>query len=176
MRYWFDTEFLENGPTEPIHLLSIGIVSEDNRSLYKQNLDCPFSQASEWVQEHVYPHIDGLMPQVCVGHITDQRYYAIQRYEGDPWEDRQTIAQSILTFIGDDIPEWWGYYADYDWVVLCQLFGSMINLPTGWPMYCRDFKQLCDTMGNPILPPQPDSEHHALAEARWIRDAWYSIS
>lgn len=35
--------------------------------------------------------------------------------------------------------------ADYDWVVLCQLYGTMMDLPKGWPMYCRDVKQLCDS-------------------------------
>lgn len=38
-------------------------------------------------------------------------------------------------------PEFYGYYADYDWVVFCWLFGTMMNLPTGFPMYCNDLKQ-----------------------------------
>ena len=42
----------------------------------------------------------------------------------------------------------------------------------GWPMYCRDLKQLCDDLGNPKLPAQGKAEHHALADARWTRDAW----
>ena len=37
------------------------------------------------------------------------------------------------------------YYADYDWVALCQLYGRMLDLPGRWPMFCRDLKQLsCD--------------------------------
>jgi hypothetical protein len=57
-------------------------------------------------------------------------------------------------------------YADYDWVVLCQLFGAMVDLPKGWPMYCRDIKQWADELGNPQLPEQGKGEHHALlAEA-----------
>lgn len=38
-------------------------------------------------------------------------------------------------------PEFYGYYADYDWVVFCWLFGRMIDLPNGFPMYCVDLKQ-----------------------------------
>lgn len=45
----------------------------------------------------------------------------------------------------DNTPiEFYGYYADYDWVVFCWLFGRMIDLPTGFPMYCIDLKQILD--------------------------------
>jgi hypothetical protein len=38
--------------------------------------------------------------------------------------------------------EIYAYYADYDWVGFCWLFGNMIDLPEGFPMYCRDLKQM----------------------------------
>lgn len=41
-------------------------------------------------------------------------------------------------------PEFYAYFADYDWVVFCWLFGRMIDLPKGFPMYCRDLKQMLD--------------------------------
>lgn len=42
-------------------------------------------------------------------------------------------------------PTFYAYYADYDWVVFCWLFGRMIDLPEGFPMYCRDLKQELDS-------------------------------
>jgi len=42
------------------------------------------------------------------------------------------------------IPEFYAYYADYDWVVFCWLFGRMIDLPKGFPWYCKDLKQMLD--------------------------------
>ena len=69
-------------------------------------------------------------------------------------------------------PELWGYYSAYDHVVFCQLFGTMMNLPKGYPMYTRDIKQWCDQLGNPKLPEQGKGEHHALADARWNKLAW----
>jgi hypothetical protein len=48
----------------------------------------------------------------------------------------------------------------------------MMQLPKGWPMYCRDVKQLCDNMGNPKLPEQSSTQHHALADAMWTKEAW----
>ena len=150
MKYWFDTEFIEDGKT--IDLISIGIVAEDGREFYAQFIqeDRDFNaRVNPWVREHVIPH------------LTDRDWYT-----------REQIRTKILDFIGADKPEFWAYYADYDWVALCQLFGTMMDLPKGWPMYCRDVKQLCDDLGNPRLPEQGKGEHHALADARWNRRAW----
>lgn len=40
--------------------------------------------------------------------------------------------------------EFYAYFADYDWVVFCWLFGNMNSLPKGFPYYCRDLKQMLD--------------------------------
>ena len=45
MKYFLDTEFIEDGKT--IDLISIGIVSEDGRELYCENSDCDLSRASQ---------------------------------------------------------------------------------------------------------------------------------
>lgn len=42
------------------------------------------------------------------------------------------------------IPKFYGYFADYDWVAFCWLFGKMIELPKGFPKYCIDLKQILD--------------------------------
>ncbi len=147
MRVFFDTEFIEDGKT--IDLISIGMVREDGATFYLESSDCDLSRASEWVKQNVVSHLRG----------------------GDCQAARWVIAKNIKDFVGDK-PEFWAYYADYDWVVLCQLFGTMMDLPKGWPMYCRDVKQLCDDLGNPKLPEQGKSEHHALADAIWTREAW----
>lgn len=146
MKIWFDTEFIEDGKT--IDLISIGMVREDGAEYYAENAQCDLTRASPWVRENVLPHLGGHLVQ---------------------WP--ALIANSIRNFAADR-PEFWGYYADYDWVVLCQLFGTMMDLPKGWPMYCRDIKQLCDSLGNPNLPEQGKGEHHALADARWNRKAY----
>lgn len=68
-------------------------------------------------------------------------------------------------------PTFYGYYSDYDWVVFCSLFGRMLDLPKGYPMYCLDLKQDMHVIGftkewkDKYVP--GDNEHHALADARW---------
>lgn len=146
MRFWFDTEFYENGRT--IDLISIGVVSEDGREYYAETTLAPqIAESTDWLKANVSPHIKG---------------------GGKPAKE---IARDLIEFMGEK-PEIWAYYADYDWVVLCQLHGTMMDLPKGWPMYCRDLKQLCDAVGNPKLPKQTSTEHHALADARWAQQAW----
>lgn len=50
------------------------------------------------------------------------------------------------SFIPNKYPniELYGYYSAYDHVALCWLFGKMIDLPKGFPMYCKDLKQILD--------------------------------
>lgn len=155
MRYFYDTEFIEDGTT--IQLLSIGIVAEDGRELYLQTTRAAFYHKHpgqcqhQWVRENVVPHLD------------------------DSEVSRGEMRQKILEFCNPQQygkPEFWGYYADYDHVALCQIFGTMMDLPKGFPMYTRDIKQFCDDLGNPKLPEQGKGEHNALADARWNKQAW----
>lgn len=147
MKVFFDTEFLDQPPT--LELISIGMVREDGEALYRENSEFPMSKATPWLRSYVIPKLDG----------------------GACMMSPERIAEDIREFAGSD-PEFWAYYADYDWVVLCRLFGSMMKLPEGWPMYCRDIKQWADQLGNPVLPPDSVDEHNALADARWTAEAW----
>ena len=152
MRYWFDTEFIEDGKT--IDLLSIGVVCEDGREIYRVNRDADLSKASDWVVENVFPSLRRSSDKDIVG--------------------RTAIAGDLVAFVsdGDSKPEFWAYYGDYDWVVLCQLYGTMMDLPQGWPMFAMDVKQLCVSLGDPRLPKQTSTEHNALNDARWTQEAW----
>lgn len=153
MRFWFDTEFYEDGRT--IELISIGIVGEDGTAFYAETPDAKsLARRTQWLANNVAPYL----------RIDDSSTY-----------ERWQIAESLIGFCGEK-PEIWAYYADYDWVALCQLFGRMIDLPKGWPMFCRDVKQWADSLGNPKLPEQRTVEHNALNDAIWTRDAWRYLS
>jgi 3' exoribonuclease, RNase T-like len=151
MRYFMDTEFIESGPSFPLIPLSIGIVAEDGREFYAVNGDAPLELAGDWVRANVIPYL------------------------GEPRVAIASIKAQILSWIDDPKPEFWGYYADYDWVIFAQLFGTMMDLPKGWPMYCRDLKQFCDDLGNPKLPKQIEGEHNALNDARWNMKAFHFL-
>ena len=147
MKIWFDTEFIEDGRT--IELVSIGLVREDGATYYAESDQYRPAKASQWVKDNVLAHLKG----------------------GGAIKPLDVMGREIIEFAGDD-PEFWAYYADYDWVALCQLYGTMMQLPDGWPMFCRDVKQLCVSVGDPLLPAQNTTEHHALNDALWTRQAW----
>lgn len=158
MRVFFDAEFIEDGRT--IDLLSIGLVDEDGRELYATSAEADRSKACPWVQENVLPHLDVIPAGPRVSVMLNA--------------SRREIAEAVREFVGPK-PEFWAYYADYDWVALCQLYGRMVDLPAGWPKYCLDLKQVAVMLGDPPLAPKPDLEHHALADARWVRKAWSTL-
>ena len=77
------------------------------------------------------------------------------------------IANEVRDFIlAVDAPELWAWYAAYDHVALCQLWGRMIGLPSGVPMWTNDLKQEAHRLGNPVLPDQAEGEHNALEDPR----------
>jgi hypothetical protein len=146
MKIWFDTDFYENGRI--IDLISIGMVREDGATYYAETeISRELATRTDWLRHNVLPRLTG-----------KQRI-------------RAYIAKEIFEFAGNE-PEFWAYYADYDWVALCQIYGTMMDLPKCWPMYCRDVKQLCDDKGNPDLPKQESAEHNAMSDALWTRSAW----
>lgn len=157
MRFFLDTEFHEDGVT--IDLISIALVAEDGRELYlvSDEFDYDRAYANDWIRENVLPH------------LPEPKFKS--------WYSREAIREQILDFIGPEKPEFWAYFADYDWVVLCQLFGKMIDLPSGWPMYCLDLKQEMQRIGitKAHLPPQPENTHDALEDARWVKEAFTEL-
>jgi len=169
MKYFFDTEFIEDGKT--IELLSIGIVSEDGREFYAENFNADHTKADDWVKENVIKHLWSRQSEkspynawIRDGGIGGLLYH-------------KEIAYEVKQFLGES-PEFYAYYADYDWVVFCQLFGRMIDLPEGFPMYCRDLKQTLDEYANHLGLsadavkcmdgyPTQGNKHNALDDAKW---------
>lgn len=152
MRYWYDTEFYEDG--ERIRLISIGIVAEDGRELYMENeeFDWGTVPVGHWLWENVKPHLHG----TCF-------------FRGDI---ANSVKQFITNYGADHNNELWGYFSAYDHVVLAQLFGRMVDMPVGVPWFTRDIKQEAARLGNLQLPMQTSTQHHALADARWTKEAW----
>lgn len=188
------------GKTKPtIDLISIGIVAEDGREYYAISKDFNLKEAWDriqvtthsnekptyWIRENVLkPIFDALLAK--------QTYYNNRRdiHGGVPTNtnfdfnnmkmllnvygiSNKQIAKEIKEFCKDK-PTFYAYYADYDWVVFCWLFGKMNDLPKGFPYYCRDLKQIADhiweTTGKNTSFESPKDEHNALADARWNKD------
>lgn len=145
MRYYLDTEFNESPGR--LDLISIGLACEDGREFYAV-ADFNEADCNDWVRANVLPLL------------------------GDtPRQSREQIRDGVLAFIGDDVPAFIGYFAAYDWVAFCQLFGAMVNLPPHWPWFILDIRQMMCERGitKDMLPPKPKDAHSAIADARWHR-------
>lgn len=240
---------LSSSKTKPtIDLISIGIVSEDNREYYAISKDFNLKEAwnrydkvinkqyplgSEyskdyWIRDNI------LLPiayELAHKDYKEQGAYMIKFNNINEWigfiktnknwekiwykrfkeliqkygKTNKEIANEIKHFIANrpinsnkenwileydtkDV-KFYGYYADYDWVVFCWLFGKMINLPKGFPKYCIDIKQILDNKINNFNSrssssviknmknyPKQINEHNALEDAKWNKKLYKFIS
>lgn len=146
MRYFYDTEFIEDGRT--IELVSIGIVAEDGREYYAVSTGFDGSRANTWVRNNVLNQLPNPSSGV--------------------WRSRDTIRDEVFDFLtaGTGTTELWAWVGAYDHVLLAQLWGDMTALPRELPRYTRELKQYWEMAGRPRLPEIPNGNHDALIDAR----------
>lgn len=227
MKYFIDFEFIE-GFNQPlfgkcrhfIDLISVGIVAEDGREYYAISNEYNYNDASDWVRKNV---INQIYREQCSSF--KQQFMNVKTFHKHipNGKSNKKIVIELLCFLNgyaiSDIPgkkfeyvcndsfysktptEFYGYFSAYDWVLFCSLFGTMANLPKGFPMYCKDLKQmkdaraklfrkkLCerDTFDDSTLEaqlslmeqdehyPKISAEHNALADARFNRDLYHFL-
>jgi len=187
-RYFYDTEFLENGRT--IELISIGIVSEDGEAYYAVNAEVGESveddtlgkriAASDWLMKNVVPHLP------LRGECKHYNGGPSNRWMPPPLDMSSTtvrpawvIANEVREFLaegGDDI-ELWANWGAYDHVALMQLWGPMIRRPKHIPMFTNDIQQAARMVGAlDQLPEQEGTEHDALADALHVKHCYETLA
>jgi hypothetical protein len=184
------------GETKPtIDLISIGIVCEDGREYYAVSKDFNLKDAWErydlkivgkkdtgmtpiyenvyWIRENVLrPIFEEFYKDFNVSG-NDFTFVNMQKVINVIGKPNKQIAEEVKDFVlrKDTNPIFYAYYADYDWVVFCWLFGKMNDLPKGFPYYCRDLKQIADdiweTTGKDTRFEKGKNEHNALEDAKW---------
>lgn len=254
MNYYLDTEFLEGtqtkrflgipyGKTKPtIDLISIGLVSDDNREYYAISKDFNLEEAwnrydivnkrvsdtntikvkNYWIRDNVLKPIFNELYEIAETEELKANQYLVTLFNLSKLEkfkysnmdflikrygkSNKEIATEVLDFCRPlsrkaydegcdyviqpiDFPKFYAYFADYDWVAFCWLFGKMMDLPKGFPMYCFDLNQLLNEkvdemntwnskMGSKEVVtlkqlksdksyPKLTNEHNALDDAKW---------
>lgn len=158
---WLPTIGNCNKPYHFIQLISIGIKCEDGREYYAISNEFNPADANDWVRDNVLAKLPPRWKWVDNGSI-EAPFDKV-----DTWLSNFHISNQIADFIfgptdsicgettlseakkyklwdGAKDPEFYAYYADYDWVLFCSLFGTMMDLPRGFPMYAIDLKQTLD--------------------------------
>jgi hypothetical protein len=171
MKIYYDTEFIEDGRT--IELISIGMVADDGREYYAVSKKATKRKLRRRIRRHDWL-MDNVVPSLPKPH-GDWNLYMPNRWLFnylDPCvKGPHVIARDVRAFIqATPEPELWAWYGAYDHVALCQLWGPMVALPDGVPMWTNDLKQEAARLDNPDLPSLPDvTEHNALSDAREVR-------
>jgi hypothetical protein len=149
-----------------LELISIGIVDETGDDVfYACNWGADLDLANAWVKQNVFPKLH---------RRPGYEELNSEEYDG-PWMMDYEIKERLLEYFRpseDDPIELWGYYSAYDHVLLCWLFGRMVDLPEGIPMYTMDIKQYAHFLGDIQIPLQINGEHNALEDAKWNREAY----
>lgn len=155
VRFFYDTEFIEDGTT--IDLVSIGVVGEDGREFYAVSTEFDPSRAGAWVRANVLPKLPSPADTA--------------------WRSRARMRADLLEFLTapDGDVELWAWIAAYDHVALCQLWGSMPDLPRALPRFTRELRQRWEDSGRPPLPTPTADAHDALADARLNLRRWEAI-
>lgn len=178
-RYFYDTEFFERGPEYPIEMISIGIKTQvSSQRYYAISSNFDFAAAwnhrawgKYWLRENVLEQLplirrgEGVTPSLDLDHPLVRPLDQIRQELQDFFRLKKRENHPVKR-------ELWAWYSDYDHVVLSQIWGAMINLPKGMPMFTHDLKQIIDLAGNPAMPAQVTAQHNALTDAEHVEVMW----
>lgn len=182
MNYFLDTEFIEWAGG--IDLVSIGIVAENGSTFYAESTNFDERNADQWVKDNVLSKLrwwgnEESNKGFC--NSCTQVMGDIGFKNAEVFGTNKLIAEEVLKFIGEDsFPQFYTYYGAYDWVLFCRLFGRMIDLPEGFPMYSIDLKQMMverslNKEWKQRVCPDPEGEHNALVDATWNQSLFKAI-
>ena len=137
MNLFFDTEF--TGLHKNTTLISIGIISEDERFFYGESIDFDKNQIDEWLQKNV---IDNLLYNNKKGYYSmdsfDDYNYRSQNPDNDPYSNYSTRMKGTINELSRDLRLWldqfddvtiWSDCLSYDWVLFNDLFGTAFDIP-----------------------------------------------
>jgi hypothetical protein len=195
VKIYYDTEFIEDGRT--IDLISIGMVRESGEEYYAISSEFDFKAlaASPWLMDNVWPSLPKIggdhrlaiisgpswprwlwRPErmrirsraKLLRRIFDIHHPSVKPRAQIAAEVHAFLVPKLISFDPADRCELWADYGAYDHVVLAQLFGPMINLAPGIPMWTADLQQEAARLGlsDADLPQQQTGQHDALADAR----------
>ena len=123
MNLYFDTEF--TGLHKDTTLISIGIISEDNKIFYAELTDYDETQINEWIKDNVINNLillnlgftDGYLPP------SNKEWMLVRG-------DTKTVANELKKWLSQfDEIEIWSDCLAYDWVLFNHLFSHAFNLP-----------------------------------------------
>lgn len=160
MKIFFDTEF--TGLHQNTTLISIGMIAEDGRKLYRELNDYDKNQIEPWLEDNVIANLNNTNPI-----NTEQLRKAVENFI-EPYEK----------------VEMWSDCLAYDWVLFCEIWGHAFNIPS--KIYYIPF-DICTLFKLKGIDPDVNREkfagitssfqkHNALWDAQVIRACYDKLS
>lgn len=173
MKIFFDTEFtgLHHGTT----LISIGLVSEDNKTCYIEFNDYNKARIDDWIFKNVIGNLkyNDKPKYKCFGrggHL---------RGKGNKEEVKEMLELWLSQF--DDV-EFWNDCLSYDWVLLSDLLGPMVGVdPEDKYYYQQSLCSLDEIKSVPyhihreIFVDSDVRKHNSLYDAGLLRKCYRKI-
>ena len=168
MKIFFDTEF--TALNKDCELLSIGLISEDNKMFYAEINDFDEKKTTPWVKQYVVPNLI---------------FYGKTYTEYIKKDDDYVKMLGSTKYIADELRHWleqfdeiemWGDCLCYDWTLFIDLFGSAFDIPKN--VYhipfdlCTQFKMNGidpDISREDFLGEHNNDKHNALFDAEVIK-------
>lgn len=129
MKIFFDTEF--TGLHKDTTLISIGLVSEDNRTFYAELTDYDVQQCDDWIVENVIKHL-------LHEKVYEDNAYIPNYHLGSKDDIGECLSNWFKQF---DSVELVSDVCHYDMVLLIDLFGTAFDLPDNVCATCYDINQ-----------------------------------
>lgn len=125
MNIFFDTEF--TGLHQKTTLISIGLVTEDDKTFYAECTDYDRDQCTDWIKDNV---ISNLTLQDWDAHTETSRNFGSDGNAVSFKGNLNQVAKALREWLEPlgDIRVWSDCLA-YDWVLFNELFGHAFNIP-----------------------------------------------
>ena len=175
---YFDTEF--TGLYKDTTLISLGLVTEDNKRLYLEFNDFNEHQCDEWIKQNV---LDNLYSQNDVNEFINNK---LNRYNYGNRRENVMVLKDWLDKLYEDEIQLVSDCCHYDMMLFIDLFGNAFDLPKYINPVCHDInqdiayyfnlseKQAFDKSREEILEEYNDAvndikKHNALYDAEVIK-------
>lgn len=130
MKLFFDTEF--TGLHKNTSLISLGIISEDNKCFYAILTDYDNTQVNDWIEKNVINNLE-ISKEI-------KELYDIYEVSGTKDEIKEALIEWLDT-LDDNYFELVSDVCHYDMTLFVDLFGTAFDLPDNISPCCYDINQ-----------------------------------
>ncbi|PZT71407.1 hypothetical protein [Streptomyces sp. AC1-42T] len=156
-------------------LLSLGVTDDRGTDYYAVNADADLGAVLDhiFIVEHVLPHMPVTVLRDAKGNPVAIDFDPNHPHYKNVRPAKEIAADLDRYFEAPAAPRLVAYYGAQD---ACRLHSLWDNdwsrMPTHIPRYFTDIQVMADNLGVQDLPEQESTAHHALADARYNRDAY----